>query len=649
MGPLLFAVALATNVWTELPPVTVVGSRIEADAARLPGAVMLFDAAAVASSGAQSLDEFLEKKANIARRTVNGNPLQAQLSLRGFGENSFGRLKVLFDGEELNTVDMAAPNLARVALASVGRVEILHGPQPVLYGDGAVAGVINVQSDTLAGDPLTRLSVRGGSDATAGASFLTRGRDGSLVYSAAVDAVRSDGFRDCSAYDLQTVDAALRHTAENGAFWGIKANASRAFYEMPGAVTRAVWKRDRTAAAYRDDWCRQWTAGVGFESKARLADGQALYVDGRFSFQERRSHWGDYGYANDTALYGLFVSPRYVNTCALGAFENTLTIGADGRYDRFRVADGSGYNAPLSRFGRFRGALFFMEEFALTETLSLTAGVRGERIESRWTQNRALADPAAGEGALDAEAGVVWRPWERVKAYLKATRFHRSPFCDELSHTEDGRLLNYERGFSFDLGAEALFCEEWTADADFYALVMDDEIFYNPYATPGLYGWNGYNCNSPAQTRRFGVDAGVAWRREKTAEASLRAGAVRAVFAGGPYEGRDVPLVPAVRLRAEIGVWLHEDLEVKGGCRFVGRQRLMGDFTHAHTPLPSVTLFDVSCVWEPSSLAGWRLTFTVDNLFDRDFADFAGWSEGAGAYYYPACGRSFLATLSYSF
>ena len=39
----------------------------------------------------------------------------------------------------------------------------------------------------------------------------------------------------------------------------------------------------------------------------------------------------------------------------------------------------------------------------------------------------------------------------------------------------------------------------------------------------------------------------------------------------------------------------------------------------------------------------------MDNIFDRNYCDFAGWSDYSGAYYYPACGRSFMFTLSYEF
>lgn len=51
--------------------------------------------------------------------------------------------QVVLDGEELNNVDMSAPNLtrARIPTAMSKRVEVMYGPSPVLYGDNFVAGV----------------------------------------------------------------------------------------------------------------------------------------------------------------------------------------------------------------------------------------------------------------------------------------------------------------------------------------------------------------------------------------------------------------------------------------------------------------------------------------------------------------------------
>ena len=61
------------------------------------------------------------------------------------------------------------------------------------------------------------------------------------------------------------------------------------------------------------------------------------------------------------------------------------------------------------------------------------------------------------------------------------------------------------------------------------------------------------------------------------------------------------------------------------------------------------SVFDAGATYEPSWAKGWRLSLVVDNLLDRRYCDFAGWSDFSGAYCYPAAGRSILATLSCEF
>ena len=644
----LIPCALCLAAQEEPIRITVYASRIEDAKADMPVSVQTFDAAEIAASGARDLPDLLEKKAGIDIHRLNANPIQSEIAMRGFGENAFGRVKVIVDGEELNNVDLVAPNLMRVPLANVARVEILRGPSPVLYGDGAVAGVVNISTDARDYESRTRFSAGGGSQGAFAANAATKGGDEQkgAQYAGAYDYVRSDGYRSRSGYGIHTVDAGVRQNYDSGSTLGLHAHYQNAFYELPGALSLEEWKADRKAAAHFDDWNRMWNCGLGLDSKFLLEDAQWLYLDGSFSHQNRQAHWGDYGYANDYALYGAALSPRYVNEKEIFGAASKFTLGADFRYDRDNIDDRSGYNNPHYHFDRFRAALFAHEEYWLEEDFAVVAGARGETIRNRWTHYRGLVDTDSEDWMGDGEFGLVYRPSDAVKTFARATRFHRSPFCDEMNYTENGKLLKPETGYSVDLGTEWSLDREFTFDADAFAMWMDDEIFYNPHASEGAWGWNGYNCNSPARTRRLGLDTGLSWKRDKVAEAYVRYGLVKAEFASGQYHGNDVPRVPLHRIGAGAGVWLWDDLEVGGSFRFASAQKLVGDFANDNGELASYAVFGLDLSYEPSWAEGWKLTLALDNVFDRDYCDFAGWSDFSGAYYYPACGRSFLAMLS---
>lgn len=631
-----------TNEVAVLPPVTVYASRVDDFKDAMPSSVSVFTARDIESSGARDLPELLKKKAGIDVHAMNGNPILTSVAMRGFGDNAFGRIKVVLDGEELNNVDMNAPNLTRIPLDGASRVEVVRGPSPVLYGDGAIAGVVNVSTDSRDYGKRTKITGKVGSQGTVGASLSTRGgfEEDGIQYGASYDYIHSDGYRSRSAFDIHTANALVRKNFENGSTVGFKANYQNAFYELPGSLTRHQWKHSRKTANNRDDWARIWSTGFSIDSKMKIAEDQWLHLDGGYSHQYRHAR---YKSSNSDLEYDAdcwHISPRYVNENDLFGFGNKFTVGFDFRFDTYGEDHPFSFGSPVKRhFNRSRYAVFVHDEFHLTEEFSIIAGARVERIGNRWSHYRSLAEDGSHDWMFDCELGFVYRPVEGLMTYAKATRFHRSAFCDELSYTKDGKFLKPETGVSLDIGAEWEFLDEFKFDINGYGMVMEDEIFYDPAIQP-----YGYNCNSPAKTRRIGFDTGLSWEREKTAEASIRYGYVHADFGSGTYDGCDVPYVPNHRLRAELGYWIIDDLEIKGGYSYVSSQYLSGDFANKSEKLPGYSIFDIGVRYEPSWAKGWKASFLVDNIFDKNYCDYAG-----VGYYYPACGRSFMFILSYEF
>ena len=130
MNILIFAAAVAlSNTVTVLPPVIVEASRLDQTKNEISSHVEVISKDEIESSGAENTVELLEKRANIFIRKQNSNPAQSQISMRGYGANGFGRVKILVDGVALNNADMSPQNLMRVPVRSIRKIEILHGPQ----------------------------------------------------------------------------------------------------------------------------------------------------------------------------------------------------------------------------------------------------------------------------------------------------------------------------------------------------------------------------------------------------------------------------------------------------------------------------------------------------------------------------------------
>ena len=149
MTTLVIAAAVAaTNLTTTLPTVVVEASRTGKAPMELAQHVETIDEAQITASDAKNLPDLASHIPGLSVYHLGaGNPALAQIQMRGYGENGYGRVLMSVDGEFLNSFDMYAPNYARIPLGGVRKIEVLYGPQTVLYGDSASAGMINVITD----------------------------------------------------------------------------------------------------------------------------------------------------------------------------------------------------------------------------------------------------------------------------------------------------------------------------------------------------------------------------------------------------------------------------------------------------------------------------------------------------------------------
>lgn len=115
----------------------------------------IFDRTAIERSGATSLGEFFR---SYSGNTSNGLGFQLsfgnstnlangpgdtadRINLRGLGNN---RTVVLLNGRRLYGSDSLGPDVSRIPLSAVERVEILPGAGAAIYGANAVGGAVNI-------------------------------------------------------------------------------------------------------------------------------------------------------------------------------------------------------------------------------------------------------------------------------------------------------------------------------------------------------------------------------------------------------------------------------------------------------------------------------------------------------------------------
>lgn len=657
MTTIILAAALiaATNraEVVELPTVIVEAGRLGQTKIETAAHVDVINKSDIDASGAQTTVELLEKRGNLFLRNLNGNPALSQVSMRGYGANSFGRVKIIVDGEELNNPDMAAQDLLRVPIRSIDRVEILHGPQTVLQGGNASGGVINIITNPNSYERKTTLEVHGGNFGKVGVYAATSGgfEEDGLTYFADFGFDRADGWRQNSWTESYSAQGGIRQNFENDSWIALKMFYAETSYGLPGSLFsngsdwygtyHKPWKHDPTDSDTPKDKARNDVYGVTLSTEVLFDEANTLNAS--FSFRNRRavSKYVSYGSENESDLYAFAWKLQYTNLSAPFGFDNRLDLGTDHSLDILNVRSGN-----KNDYSRYSAALFARDEFFMTDELSVFGGARGEWFRTRnvFSSSYLNATDASTRGEAAGEIGVNWRPIEDVKLFAKWTRFYHAPLADEMfSYYGSPNLsLAPESGHNVEVGIDWTFAKDFNFNFTAYHTELEDEIMY-------LYGGN---MNAPDTTARDGIETSLTWSRDKVGGAGILYTLVHSRFTAGDYRGKELPMVPRQHLRVFGEIYLVDWLSVNGGFRFVDRQRLDSDFAGETKELPSFGVFDLGVRVKPTCgfLEDFTFAFTIDNLFDKRYADYGvyngPWAANA---YYPACARSFLFTVRYEF
>lgn len=141
---LQFAPARAQDA-IALPNLVVTGSRIETGITGTSTTVIT--AEEIARSPAQNVPEVLAQEPGVQVQSLFGgvNGARSSVDLRGFGATASANTLILINGRRVHDLDQQGIDLAAIPRDSIERIEITRGNSgAVLYGDGAVGGVVNI-------------------------------------------------------------------------------------------------------------------------------------------------------------------------------------------------------------------------------------------------------------------------------------------------------------------------------------------------------------------------------------------------------------------------------------------------------------------------------------------------------------------------
>lgn len=172
--------------------IVVTATRVPTEIGRVAASVTVLDKAAIDRSQDIGVTELLLRTPGVSVARNGGYGTNTTLRIRGAEAD---QTVVVIDGVKLN--DPSSPgggyNLANLLVGDAARIEVLRGPQSVLWGSQAIGGVVNIVTALPQRSLEESFDVEAGSRQTVSARAAIGGKTGPLSFRVGAQTFTTDG------------------------------------------------------------------------------------------------------------------------------------------------------------------------------------------------------------------------------------------------------------------------------------------------------------------------------------------------------------------------------------------------------------------------------------------------------------------------
>jgi iron complex outermembrane receptor protein len=627
-------------------------------------------------SPGQSLQDILSREPGVQVTNLFGNVNGARsgIDMRGFGAAGTSNTLILVNGRRLNDIDMAGVDFSAIPKNSIERIEITRGNSgAVLYGDGAVGGVINIVTKNAVDLPPSA-RVQGGfgsfnyREGNISANTSASNSAGQFAASVYANAIRSDGYRENNKLRQNNAVGDLRWSNGRDTTAYLNISADDQHLGLPGGrlvtTTSSELVTDRRGAATPFDFGDKKGINTTLGVTHMLWQGTELIVDGGIRYKNQESgffsafgSFFDSGFKANLTSYSM--TPRLLSQHTVGGMPGKLITGIDV-YRSVYDSDRSNHlgDPPIHRYDlkQTTAAYYFQETIGVRPDTDFAFGGRVKRdsvtARDHFDPNApgALFAPPQGlpfdgdEVQYAWHVGIEHRVTREVAFFGRAARAFRVPNVDE-------RVAMSPFGVptSFDLKTQTSHDFEggiragtgplmWQISA--YYMLLENELHFIPTT---------FTNENLDPTKRYGVENIVTWSVSDFLRVKAGLAYTVSKFREGPFAGNDVPLVsPWTGSLAVSWDIYRRYLVLDAVARFFSNRRMDNDQMNFQPFIPGKAIVDIRIGGEIEKFF-WSVA--VQNVFDTMYFDYAIASAFTFGTYnaYPLPGRTFLVRAGMQF
>ena len=588
LGMLLLAAATAQAQETLImEPVVVTASRIATPLSQTNSAITVISAEQIESSGQSLVTDVLRQVPGVDVSRSGGPGGNVSIFIRGTDNK---HTLVLVDGVEYgDPAGIAADaNIAHLTTDQIERIEIVRGPQSVIYGSDAIGGVINIITKTNSNQakPQAHIAAEGG-------SYNTRKLQGGFsigqqagYLSLGFSGLRSDGFsavskeyggREKDGYENTsiTLNSGGRLTDLLELKFNLHYSDSTSDYD------------DFFNKIDADNSTDQQTLTAGLRTTFHLLDERWLLTLAVAHTQIERENHEPAGFFPMYDYKGEKNKVELLNELRINP-HNTLIFGAEVEREEAKNSFGQDDRAT-------HRALFGEHRLAVGD-FSTNLGVRYDDHKEFGSKTTWRVAPSYTFNQTDT----------RIRAAV-GTGF-KAPSLFQLYDSFSGNPdLQAEKSLGYDIGIEQTLLQG--------VMVFDVAWFRNDISNYIDYDFTSWQYNNAGDIRTQGIETTIDIYPVDILNLQL---GYTYTDTKNKDDGSHLLKRPLHKGHLNINLYPIDKLEINSSLIFVGKRDDVGN-----EELSSYTLVNLATSYQITD--NLKLFGRIDNLFDKDYEEVAGY------------------------
>ena len=593
----------------------------------------------IEQSGSFSIFDFLSQHTSINIQPQYGNKASPLIDMRGYGmEAGYQNIIINVDGERLNRIDTVPQIIGNIPLKSIERIEILRGSGSVRFGDGAMAGVINIITKNTVEQSFQSVIGTQGTQSNIlntgyqGDSFnimlntSSEKNDGQVVSDPSGDKAKSK-----NNYNKLTLNLALPNDLK------VKMSIlnSRSNNYFPNNLTKTQLLADPSQNGTGNEYTNNDYDTDSYSLKTSYQFNPNLGINMSY-FKEDMSLYSQAYYANslqdyDTESFNIslpYHGEKY-------AFMTGIQV-TDGQRK-----DGVGDVTKKNK------AIFVEAEIQLTDVILISGGLRHEKVDYTYDGTSSLKT----EEALNAyEAGINYQINNQFSIFTNISHAYLAPDVDRffigvgypIVDRTFNAFIDPAKSNTINLGFNYKEQHHSTLFTTYYT-DLEDEIVYNP---------NSYINENIDNSEKYGLEIQHTHKVGNKTVLGINYNFVKANIgsnAQGFTDGNAMPGVPRQTLIANVNYQFIGNGFITLSHAWRERSYDMGDFANARDkeqPLYSST--DVSITYNLKNVSKFEevaIFGSINNIFGHTNAI----ATNGNSFYVSNFQRSFLAGIKVNF